>query len=603
MSKLVIRILLILIVSSSVAFATEPDPMRFQNQIKQEVNNWATNLEGPITTLFWLLVTLDFAWTAIQLALKAGGLEDFASTIIKKLFFYGFGVLLLTNGTDYARAIIESFIQLAGITAGSPGGNPLADIWDYAFDAVTDLYNNMEKYNWLQQAGLILLNGFIIIAMVALCSFISIVLILAYCEAYIVISLSAVLLALNGANYTSEYGKKFLHYSLLAGLKLFATIILAYLGILILREWAWTFRSSSVRNIGAGTACFVIYAVLVQKIPGLFVNAVSGGGLGNSGEAIGAQAVKMAGSAVVTAATGGAAALGAAKSLASEQVKAAGDGSVAAATAKNLGKAFSEDMKGSFSAINRATQNRPGLDGAGMGQRMAANLDSQTNDLKRNKEGTESEGNSISAGDGNSPSTGTVTSSSGGDSGSGEGETLSSDSNPENGSPSDPRAAALMADTASAGGAFSRSTPESPGSLQSGSSAPGAPVVQNSGSGGGSEISNDFAPPGGSTVKADSSSSIATTAFDPTGDNMGTSQGDSAGQISNASGSAAPTAPQIKNSGAGTGAPSAPASTFSPPVGTSVVANSANNIGGNMQNSDRMEKIRKEMENFRPKPF
>ena len=603
MTKKVIRIVLLILGSSLAAYATEPDAMRFQDAIKTEVSTWASNMEASVTKLFWLLVTLDFAWTSLQLALKATGLEDFTATILKKLLFYGFGVLLLLNGTAYAKAIIESFIQLAGITAGSPGANPLTEIWDYAFDAIEDLYNNMEKYSWLQKAGLILLNGLVITAMAALCAYISVILILAYCEAYIVISLSAVLLALNGANYTSEYGKKFLHYSLLAGLKLFATIILAYLGIVILREWAWTFRSSSVNNIASGTACFAIYAVLVQKIPGLFVNAVSGGGLGNSGEAIGAQAVKMAGSAVVTAATGGAAAIGAAKSLASEQVKAAGGGSVAAATAKNLGKAFSEDMKGSFSAINRATQNRPGLDGAGMGQRMAANLDNQTNDLKRNKEGNESEGNSISAGDGNSPSTGTVTSSSGGDSGSGGGEALSSDSNPENGSPSDPRAAALMADTASAGGAFSRSTPESPGSLQSGSSAPVAPVVQNSGSGGGSEILNDFAPPGGSTVKADSSSTIATTAFDPTGDNMGTSQGDSAGQISNASGSAAPAAPQIKNSGAGTGAPSAPASTFTPPVGTSVVANSANNIGGNMQNSDRMEKIRREMENFRPKPF
>ena len=599
MKNLVFKVVVLLVIFCNIGYATSPDALRFQTEIKADVSSWATNMMGPVTTLFWLLVTLDFSWTAIQLALKAGGLEDFASTIIKKLFFYGFAVLLLTRGTEFADIVVDSFIQLAGIAAGVPSANPVSEIWDFAFDAIGDLYNSMQEYNWLQQAGLILLNGIIIICMCGLCAYISVILILAFCETYIVISLSLILLAFNGSNYTSEYGRKFLHFAMLSGLKLFATIIMAYLGIAILQEWAWTFRSSSVQNIGAGTACFAIYAILVQKIPGVFVNVVSGGGLSGTGESIGSQAVKMAAVGTMAAATGGASAVGAATSLAKAE-GASGFMGVAGGAAKNLGKAFGEDMKGSFSATNRAVENsRAG--GGNIGDRMAANMDKQTRGLKDSGGGKEG-GNSISAGEGKQASTGTVGTK---EEGGGSSNSASSGSSPggddgNSSSPVDSRTAALEADGAAAGGAFSRSNPENPGTLETNSGAPSSPEVKNSGSGSGSAgsgasagIASDFAPPSGSTVKADSGNSVTNTAFDPTGDNMGTSQGDSAGQIANASGSAAPAAPPIRNSGAGTGAPSAPSSSFTPPVGTTVSSKS----------NERMEKLRKDFEGFQRKPF
>lgn len=688
MAKNLLRVLGLLLVSCAVGYATEPDPMRFQDQMQKEVATWSGNLKGPVTRLFWLLVTLDFAWTTIQLAIKASGLEDFAATIVKKLFFYGFGVLLLTNGAVYAQAIIDSLIKLAGIAASRPSSNPLADIWDFAFDAIADLYQSMEKYNWLSQAGLILLNGIVIIAMGALCAYISVILVLAYCEAFIVISLSVVLLAFNASNYTSEYGRKFFHFSLLSGLKLFATIILAYLGITIMKEWAWTFRSSSVSNILAGTVCFGVYAALVQKIPEVFVNAVSGGGLSGTSDSVASSAVKMAAVGTAAAVTGGAAATGAAASLAKAEGS-KGVLGVAGGTAKNLAKAFGEDMKGNFAAKSFDLKSQPS-----MGHRMALRMGDARGGLMRGSAGG-AEGNSISAGDSKSPSTGTVSPSdqrtsdlfgSGNNGGPGLGNDQgamagdgpgSAGGHPVKESRFDPTGdnlAASIGDSSkpgavtkgdnapsspqvrnSAGGmgvpssspgdfvppigstveadwrnAMSRdndgSTGIDPGESQgdsagqianaSGSAAPGAPRIRNSTGGMGvpSSGSSDFVPPSGSTVRADSRNAMSPTAFDPTGDNMGTSQGDSAGQIANAAGSAAPAAPQIRNSGGGTGAPVIPSSPFTPPTGTTVQADPRNSMSGNqvpvsrfdptgdnMSKADRLEKIRKQMENFRAK--
>ena len=581
--------LLVLAISSSVLYGSEPDPLRFQDEIQKDIQSWGDNLKDPITTLFWLLVTLDFAWTCIQLALKAGGLEDFVGIFIKKIFFYGIGVFLLLNGTDYAFAIVDSFIRLAGIAAGVSTENPVEGIWDYTFQAIDDMYRDVSVWSNPVRT---FVNGLAILGMGLLGAYISVVLILAYCEGYIVISLAFVFLAFGGSGFTSDYGKKYLHFAILAGTRLFTIIVLAYLGIEILKEWSWTFKSPEASRIISGLAGFAIFAVLVQKIPDVVVNVLSGGGLSGASQSIGAQAVKMATVGTAAAVTGGIAATGAAANLAKAE-GATGALGIAGGTAKNFAKAFGKDMKGSFTPKSLELNAQPG-----MGHRMALRMGHQESALGR---GGDEEGNSISAGEGNAPSTGSV---SGNDQG---GDQTGSDG----------------AEVADGGGSDSAErnpleqsrfdpTGDNMGGT-GGTAAPAAPQVRNSG-GAGSGLGSDFTPPVGSTVKADSGNAVGGTGFDPTGDNMGTSKGDSSGQISNAGGSAAPAAPQIKNSGAGTGAPSAPASGFTPPVGTTVAADPTNSVGGNqmqntpfdptgdnMQKSDRMEKIRREMESFRPK--
>lgn len=193
--------LLVLAMSSSVLYGSEPDPLRFQDEIQKDIQSWGDNLKEPITTLFWLLVTLDFSWTCIQLALKAGGLEDFVGTFIKKLFFYGIGVFLLLNGTDYAFAIVDSFIRLAGIAAGVSTENPVAGIWDYTFQAIDDMYRDVSVWSNPVRT---FVNGLAILGMGVLGAYISVVLILAYCEGYIVISLAFVFLAFGGSGFIQD---------------------------------------------------------------------------------------------------------------------------------------------------------------------------------------------------------------------------------------------------------------------------------------------------------------------------------------------------------------------------------------------------------------
>jgi type IV secretion system protein TrbL len=573
-----------------------------------------------------LLVTIDFAWAAIMLAIKASELEDFTSTIIKKLFFYGFGVLLIIQGPRFAILAGESFIQLAGITVnGEISSNPAKAIWDKALTALSTMYDGAKEISILRRGLLVFFVGIAMIVLIALCAFMCLTIIVTYCEFVIVVTLATFALALNATSWTTEYGKKYLHYTLLAGVKLFATVVMAYFGIALIDGWIIKLKYANPAPIFYGLAGLFIFAYLLKSLPDRVVGALSDGGLSNDGLNIGSQAVKLAAVGTMAAATGGASALGAATTLAKAQ-GATGVMGVAGGAAKNLGKAFAEDMKGSFSASNRAIENsRAG--GGHIGDRMAANMDNETRGLKdsdgSNEGGNETRGlkysggsnkggNSISAGEGNAPSTGSVDSQS--DSRGGSGDASGGSSSREDSKPAtaeDVRAAAFAADAASAGGAFSRSTGDSVGSFQGGASgqgstaAPAPPQVSNSGSGTGSgrsaEIASDFTSPSGSTLKADSGNSMGTTAFDPTGDNMATTQGDSAGQISNATGSAAPTVPQIKNSGGGPGAPARPAGNFTPPVGTSVSANPTNATADNMQVSDRFAKIQKEMESFRRK--
>lgn len=73
---------------------------------------WITNTWPYANTLFALLATIEFAWSAAVMALEKSDLQSWTSALIRKIMWLGAFYALLLFGRQWIPAIIDSFSQL-----------------------------------------------------------------------------------------------------------------------------------------------------------------------------------------------------------------------------------------------------------------------------------------------------------------------------------------------------------------------------------------------------------------------------------------------------------------------------------------------------------
>lgn len=389
------RTMIIFMVSFALcqaAVAAPPEsksPEFISKTIEAASLDWANNMKDAVLQLFFLLAAIDAAWMAIRLGIQTATLEQWVSEIIKKIFFWGFGIFILQNGADFAQRIIFSFTELAGIAAGNYQEMNATSIWELGYETAEQLAQESSFWDGIKMSYFI---GIAVFAILIICGYISAVLILAYAEAFIVIGAGTVVLGFLGSEWTKEIGRKYLNFAILTGVKLFATLLIGQLGMTLISGWIRDIQGDDLAQIGAGLGAITVFALLISKIPNTLVGMMSGGGIAG-GEGIVAGAIKTAAIAGTTAATGGAAAVGQASRLAAQQAALGGKSGlgkvsgIASGTVKNLSMSFADEMKGSFSARDRE------LDGhKATGSRMALRMKREGADLAAN-----SGGNSIGA--------------------------------------------------------------------------------------------------------------------------------------------------------------------------------------------------------------
>jgi type IV secretory pathway TrbL component len=88
--------------------------------------NWITNIWPYANTLFALLATIEFAWSAAVMALEKTDLQQWTSALIRKIMWLGAFYALLLFGRQWIPAIIDSFSQLGGNAAGINGNQGLS---------------------------------------------------------------------------------------------------------------------------------------------------------------------------------------------------------------------------------------------------------------------------------------------------------------------------------------------------------------------------------------------------------------------------------------------------------------------------------------------
>ena len=287
---------------------------------------WASNAASIGTDLFGVFAGLEFAWTWITWLLEKGGGdgESVIPTLLKKILQLCFGFWLVKNaasGLDLIGTLIQGFewlgTHIGGASAASitstansgyltPGGifnegiTLASDMWQSAYSGIT-------LTNIGHDLGVVFITVPALLLVAAIFAFLSLSLIMALVEAYLVIGAGAVFLAFLGSRWTQQFGEKYISYAVSTGVKLFVFFLVLTAGQQLAATWisaAGSAGTNLINYVGIGLSVLV-FGMVAMKTPALASSLISGAGgfLGAAG-LIGAAA-GVAAAAAAAAVTGG----------------------------------------------------------------------------------------------------------------------------------------------------------------------------------------------------------------------------------------------------------------------------------------------------------
>src|SRR5579884_2402995 len=312
---------LALAVESIPAFAQQPKPSQIMDQYRAQRITWTTNIWPYANTLFGILATIEFAWSAAVMLLEKSDLQSWTSALVRKIMWIGAFYALLLNGRIWIPAIIDSFEQIGQTSSGFNSIAP-SDVFAQGIDIAGALMDAASTSAFFTNTGvclsLIVAAALIVLAFTGIC----IQFIVAMVESYIVVAAGFIFLGFGGSRWTAPYTERYIGLAVATGLKIMLLYLLIGTGMNISVTWmtdAQQVSTSTHPAMGAfeimGAA--LIFLMLCWQIPKLFAAvlggapALTGGDLISTGTALvaGAATVASLGAGAVAAAAGGAAAV------------------------------------------------------------------------------------------------------------------------------------------------------------------------------------------------------------------------------------------------------------------------------------------------------
>lgn len=277
-------------------------------------STWYTQIKGFAQNLFWLLVLVDFGWTAVIYALEKGDFSEIVTSLAKKMFTVGFFWALLKFSDTWIPAIIDSFTQIGtkvggvGATSTTPDGIVKLG-WEYAsgaFEALNDL-------SLTDSIGAVIPVAVVALLIFMCFLFVSLTLMITLLESYLVIGAGIILLGFGGSRWTTDFATKYLQHAVGTGLKLMLIYLLIGAAANLFNNIAID-PDNLILSLFSLLGTAAAYAYFVLKIPQIASAMMSGSPALTTGDAMGtalAVGAAMAGVGAAGMAMGNAAAGGA----------------------------------------------------------------------------------------------------------------------------------------------------------------------------------------------------------------------------------------------------------------------------------------------------
>src|SRR3954462_3758270 len=274
----------------------------------KESSQWESAIKKAAISLFWILAAIEFAVTALFLALAGGGFQNLAAEIVKRILVVGIFFFILDQGTSIVDAVIQSFRQLSA-SAGGAGFKP-SDIFNAGVSIAKKLPDNVSFWTDPSKSLGLLIAALVIVICFAL---IAAIVIVTMVEMYIVTYAGIILLGFGGSAFTKDYAVKYLTYAVSVGLKLVVMGLVVGIGQSILTSTAQGFQNKTNTEVYIVLGVAIVLLAVTKALPAMLQSIVVGSSVGsNTTLPAAAGAVMGTGAAALGAMAGSAAVLGAA---------------------------------------------------------------------------------------------------------------------------------------------------------------------------------------------------------------------------------------------------------------------------------------------------
>lgn len=289
-------------------------------------DTWYTAIRGYAERLFWLLVLVDFGWTAVIYALEKNDITEIVTSLVKKIFTIGFFWGLLKLSDTWIPAIINSFRQI-GTTVGDVSAITPDGIVSTGFELAKGAFAIMRDLGTFEAIAVVFPVTLVAIVTFLAFVFVAAQLLVTLIESYIAVGAGVILLGFGGSRWTTDFATKYLQYAVGTGLKLMILYLIVGTGQTLFDSMMLDpdyLTETTLAALGGA----LVYAYLAIQIPQIASSMMSG------------SPSMTAGSLAGTAITMGAAIAGAGAATAATAAAAGAGGVGAAAGATGLAKAL-----------------------------------------------------------------------------------------------------------------------------------------------------------------------------------------------------------------------------------------------------------------------
>lgn len=301
---------------------TTTNPGDIMQQFRSMRTTWMTNVWVFANRLFGTLAVIEFAWSAIVMALDKSDMQSWTAALVRRIMWIGAFYALLINGRYWIPAIISSFEVIGQTASGTPGISP-SDVFAQGIDIAGALMDAASTSAFFTNPGSSLALALAAILIVLSYVIITLNYIVTMVESYLVISAGFIMLGFGGSRWTAPYVERYIGLAVSIGIKIVLIYCLVSAGFGLGVGWLSEAQGVGTSPNPAMTAfdvmgAAIIFMMLCWQIPKLFgavlggAPALTGGDLVGAGAAVlgGAVAVGAAGAGAIAAVAGSTAAAG-----------------------------------------------------------------------------------------------------------------------------------------------------------------------------------------------------------------------------------------------------------------------------------------------------
>ncbi|MBV9719216.1 MAG: P-type conjugative transfer protein TrbL [Candidatus Eremiobacteraeota bacterium] len=337
------------------------------HQFSNTTGAWMNTALHYAQGLFFALVGIEIAWSAITYVLQKDSLPDFVASLLLKILGIGFFYILLQPqyGPVWIADIISSFSQAGSAIGGQ--SQLMASDPSSVFNCGTDIANAMLQSISENKVGLNLGNILPAIEAVLASMICSLGVVIAFAivagqllitliESYIVVGAGVFMLGFTGSRWTLVFGEKYVGYAVSVGIKLFMLELIVGLGYSLGQQWAALFYNgiappeTYIEVVGAA----LVFGFLAWQIPSLAASLMNGAPRMTLGSFVNTAGAVAVGSVIAGSSVGGiVAGARAVSSSNTDTVRAAGDvGDASSARLLDTGTAARGNGRGSGEFAN-----------------------------------------------------------------------------------------------------------------------------------------------------------------------------------------------------------------------------------------------------------